>query len=76
MSLRTLKDIEPDDWFKDTGEIREAAIEWVKDCRYHISTPDIVCRHNESGLIIDERVNNWIIYFFNLTEEDLKENLK
>ena len=63
--LKTLKDFDCKGCYcKLAPKLKAEAIKWVKI--FEFGTP--------SGLeIMDSKTREWIKYFFNLTEEDLKE---
>jgi len=80
--LKTLKDIE-DRFAKDgydhykgkpTDIIREEAIKWVKELESKEKSPNFL--YSISGYPYGEPKNNnvrdWIVDFFNITDEDLK----
>jgi len=57
MKLKTLKDIEWETNWKD--DVKKEAVKWVKT--------KLISKE-----ILHKEVGEWIIHFFNLTEEDLK----
>ena len=60
MKLKTLKDLKGFTGFGYSEEtLKKEAIKWIK-------------QHNEDGWDYLAFVNDWIIEFFNITEEDLK----
>lgn len=48
-------------------ELRQASIEWIKEIRKPISEGGTIHADCEKQVLVD-----WIKYFFNITEEDLK----
>lgn len=76
--LKTLKDLRQ--FFEDDKgimflkeELKAEAVKWIKDFRKGECWTDFAADKNKG----QENVCEWIKYFFNLTEEDLKdENLE
>ena len=82
MELKTLKDILsealPEELIgKSTDKIikalikreRQEAIKWVKELRFRIQNGFPLQKYRDQ----EEGIEGWIIQFFNLTEEELKD---
>ena len=77
--MKTLKDLEKKyEWnYTTLQSLRKEAIKWIKE----LSEPDHILVKNH-GLAIDginygnyfelKKVKQWIMYFFNIKEEELK----
>jgi len=76
--LKTLKDLE----IAGHEVVRQEAINHIKNC----NNPEDFSTHNKCGFYYDEEkkypktiavfceICEWIMYFFNITEEDLKND--
>ena len=70
--LKTLNELEEemkykvDDGFEIIKRIKQEAIKWVKEKSTYYS------KKENYILFVDDKQKEWIKYFFNLTEKDLK----
>ena len=72
--LKTLEDIW-EEWYEETTErnykaIKQEAIKWVKE---NLENPSPLYNKNKEPWMSNTKpIIEWIVHFFNLTEEDLR----
>ena len=83
--MKTLKDLteymisngNPNDWSILKSDLRQSAIEWIKELEnessYRLINDTFICGQDcDPNHCCDDGVVNFIKHFFNITEDDLK----